>query len=69
MQTKKTAFLRFFYVQSLLIKKDGFHLALPCHALCCAAPHRIASHRATSIPVPQAQLLMPEATINDAEGA
>lgn len=42
-------------------------LALPCHALPCAAPHRIAPHRATSIPVPQAQLLMPEATINDAD--
>ena len=36
-------------------------------ALHCAAPHRIAPHRATSIPVPQAQLLMPEATINDAD--
>lgn len=47
--------------------------ALPCLAMSrtvlhCAAPHRIAPHRATLIPVPQAQLLMPEATINDVDG-
>lgn len=43
-------------------------LAMSRTALHCAAPHRIAPHRATLIPVPQAQLLMPEATINDADG-
>lgn len=41
-------------------------VALRCAALRCAAPYR--PHRATLIPVPQAQLLMPEATINDADG-
>ena len=37
--------------------------ALPCHVTHC-----VALHRATLIPVPQAQLLMPEATINDVDG-
>ena len=32
------------------------------------ALRRTVSYRATSIPVPQAQLLMPEATINDVDG-
>lgn len=69
MQTKKNRIFAVFLCPKLAnIKKDGFHLALPCHALHCPALRCAAPHRATSIPVPQAQLLMPEATINDVDG-
>lgn len=67
MQTKKNRIFAVFLCPKLAnIKKMGS--SSPYHVTHCAAPHRIAPHRATSIPVPQAQLLMPEATINDVDG-